>query len=75
MALWDQVQKYLLELVLVVSAPMTQRPSNVANFRAFFSNNVVIVGIFLKATVLGDMLLHENPTYCYFQREVSSPSG
>lgn len=31
-----------------------------------FFKSVVIVGIFLKATALGDMLLHENPTYCYF---------
>lgn len=32
----------------------------------FFPKSVVIVGIFLKATALGDMLLHENSTYCYF---------
>lgn len=48
-------------------APVTHRPSNVANFRAFFfSKSVVIVGIFLKVTALGDMLLHENPASCYF---------
>lgn len=64
-ALWDREQKYLLELVLDVSAPVTHGPSNVANSKAFFTS-VVIVGIFLKATALGDMLLHENPTYCYF---------
>lgn len=32
----------------------------------FFPKRIVIVGIFLKATALGDMLLHENSTYCYF---------
>lgn len=31
-----------------------------------FFKSVVIVGIFLKATAFGDMLLHENLTYCYF---------
>jgi len=49
-----------------VSASVTHRPTNVANFRAFFSKSVVIVGIFLKATALGDMRLHENPTHSYF---------
>lgn len=44
---------------------VTHRPGNVTNFRAFIKS-VVIVGIFLKAPALGDMLLHENPTCCYF---------
>lgn len=44
---------------------LTRGSGNVTNFRAFI-RSVVIVGIFLKATALGDMLLHKNPTRCYF---------
>lgn len=48
-------------------SPETHRPSNVANFRAFFFfKSVVIVGVFLKVTALGDMLLHEIPASCCF---------